>query len=81
MMNDVGTAIAGFEELGIDVSFDVALNEKGMPEAENVEVTLAVGPLELNVTASKNKRLLNKLIGYLEKPVRHHVEGAISGDF
>ena len=72
--NDVGTAIAGFEELGIDVSFDVAMNAHGMPEAENAEVTVAVGPLELNVTASKNKRLFNRLIGHLEKPVRRHVE-------
>jgi hypothetical protein len=45
-VNDQGSAMAGFEELGLEVRFDVEMDERtGYPVAENVEAVLAVGPL------------------------------------
>jgi hypothetical protein len=77
-VNDQGSAMAGFEELGLEVRFDVEMDERtGYPVAENVEAVLAVGPLELNITASKNKGSLNRAIQAFEAPVRNRVEASL----
>jgi hypothetical protein len=75
LVNDQGTALAGCEELGVEVRFDVEVDQStGYPQAKNVEAVVAVGPLELNITAAKNKRSLNAITTHMEAPVRKRVE-------
>ena len=62
LVNDQGSALAGCEELGVEVRFDVEIDDStGWPRAKNAEAIVAVGPLELNITAAKNKRSLNAI--------------------
>jgi hypothetical protein len=75
LVNDQGSALAGCEELGVEVRFDVEIDDStGWPRAKNVEAIVAVGPLELNITAAKNKRSLNAITAHMEAPVRRRVE-------
>ncbi len=78
-VNDQGTALAGCEELGVEIRFDVEIDEStGYPQAKNVEAVVAVGPLELNITAAKNKRSLNAITTHMEAPVRKRVEAELN---
>ena len=75
-----GSATAGFEDLGVSLSFDVAVDEEsGLPCIDGQpHVRLAVGPLELNITESKHKKILNAVISKCEAPVRQKIEGIIN---
>lgn len=75
-----GSATAGFEDLGVSLSFDVAVDEEsGLPCIDGQpHVRLAVGPLELNITESKHKKILNAVISKCEAPVRQKIEGVIN---